>query len=53
MSLNFDVNTNLSLVRRFHTMEKLLKCVNFILTVPIFFCNQLYLTVSFWGTTIK
>jgi hypothetical protein len=43
MSLNFDVKSNLSLVRRFHTMEKLQKCVNFILTVPVFFCNQLYL----------
>jgi hypothetical protein len=37
MSLNFDVSSNLSLVRRFHTMEKLQKCVNFILTVPVFF----------------
>jgi hypothetical protein len=36
MSLNFDVKSNLSLVRRFHTMEKLQKCVNFILTVPVF-----------------
>jgi hypothetical protein len=42
MSLNFDVNSNLSLVRRFHTMEKLQKCVNFILTDPVFFCDQLY-----------
>jgi hypothetical protein len=24
-------------------MEKLQKCVNFIVTVPVFFCNQLYL----------
>jgi hypothetical protein len=42
MSLNFDVNSNLSVVRRFHTMEKLENCVNFILIVSVFFCNQLY-----------
>jgi hypothetical protein len=40
MSLNFDVKSNLSLVRRFHTMEKLQKCVNFILTVPVFFATS-------------
>jgi hypothetical protein len=39
MSLNFDGNSNLSLVRRFHTVEKLQKCVNFILTVPVFFAT--------------
>jgi hypothetical protein len=27
-------------------MEKLQKCVNFILTVPVFFCNQLYVCES-------
>jgi hypothetical protein len=49
MSLNFDVNSNLSLVRTFHTMEKLEKCVNFILTVPVFFatnCIKLFETVA-------
>jgi hypothetical protein len=40
MSLNFDVNSNLSLVRRFHTMEKLQKCINFILKVPVFFATN-------------
>jgi hypothetical protein len=35
MSLNFDVNSNLS-----HTMEKLQKCVNFILTVLVFFATN-------------
>jgi hypothetical protein len=40
MSLNFDNNSNLSLVRRFHTMEELLKCVNVILTVPVFFSTN-------------
>jgi hypothetical protein len=40
MSLNFDVNSNLSLVRRFHTMEKLLKRVNFILTVSVFLATN-------------
>jgi hypothetical protein len=42
MSLNFDHNSNLSLVRRFYTMKKMVKSVNFILTVPVFFLQQLY-----------
>jgi hypothetical protein len=42
MSLNFDLISNLSFVRRFHTIKEILKCVNFILTVPVFSCNQLY-----------
>jgi hypothetical protein len=46
MSFNFDVNSNLSLVRRLHTMENFLKCVNFILTVPVFFSNQLYVGIT-------
>jgi hypothetical protein len=29
MSLNFDHNSNLSLVRRFHTMEKIVKMCQF------------------------
>jgi ABC-type phosphate transport system permease subunit len=40
MSLNFDVNSNPSLVRSFHTTEKLGKCVSFILTVCVFFATN-------------
>jgi hypothetical protein len=48
MSLNFDPNSNPSLVRTFHAMKKLKKCVNFILTVPVF----LHPTVLQKGQTI-
>jgi hypothetical protein len=37
MSLNVGHNSNLSLVKSFHTMKKLEKCVNFILILPVFF----------------
>jgi hypothetical protein len=47
MSLNFDVNSNLFLVRRFHTMEKLQKRCQFYSDNFRFFCNQLYILVGF------
>jgi hypothetical protein len=56
MSLNFDVNSNLSLVRRFHTMKKLQKCVNFILTVPVFFatnCTWNKLNIKFMNSLLS
>jgi hypothetical protein len=43
MSLKIDVNSNLSLVRRFHTMEKIVKMCQFYSdSSRFFFCNQLY-----------
>jgi hypothetical protein len=43
MSLNFDHSSNLSLVRRFHTMKKIVKMRQFYSdSSRFFFCNQLY-----------
>jgi hypothetical protein len=43
MSLNFDHNSNLSLVRRFHTMKKLSNVSILFIQFPVFVCNQLYM----------
>jgi hypothetical protein len=40
--MNFGVNCNLSLVRRFHIMEKIVKIYQFYSDSSRFFCNQLY-----------
>jgi hypothetical protein len=48
MSLNFDVNSNLSLVRKFHSVvyvshyRKIVKMCQFYSDSSRFFCNQLY-----------